>query len=165
MPKKPPEATVDAKPLAVAWPKPLYSRTQVNAAGDALIGRSSAPDEVLRARGVVNNWRAAHSLPLDSVRKDLQERVAEYGEGALVAQRLKRLSSIDAKLRRFGGMKLARMQDVGGCRAVLHQDSAGRVPELLCRHAGLRGSTQARHRVTSQRGWPTVGSCAPAVLL
>ncbi len=100
-------------------PKPLHSRTQVNAAGDALIGPSSSPDELRRARGVVNNWRAAHSLPLDRVRAELQERVARFGEDALVAQRLKRLSSIDAKLRRFGSMKLARMQDIGGCRAVL----------------------------------------------
>jgi hypothetical protein len=38
---------------------------------------------------------------------------------AIIAQRLKRLSSIDAKLRRFSGMRLAQMQDIGGCRAVV----------------------------------------------
>ena len=58
MSKRPSEAAENARPLAaatapsapaIAWPRPLYSRTQVNAAGDALIGRSSAPDQVRRA--------------------------------------------------------------------------------------------------------------------
>jgi hypothetical protein len=39
---------------------------------------------------------------------------------AIVAQRLKRLSSIDAKLRQHSSwMKLTQMQDIGGCRAVV----------------------------------------------
>jgi ppGpp synthetase/RelA/SpoT-type nucleotidyltranferase len=37
----------------------------------------------------------------------------------LVAQRVKRLSSIVAKMRRFQGLRLSQMQDIGGCRAVL----------------------------------------------
>ena len=128
MTKNPRDAPANAKPGAVSAespsptavpPRPRYSRTQVSAAGDVLIAQSSSPDDLRRARAVVNNWRAAHSLPLDQVRTELQHRVAAYGESALIAQRLKRLSSIDAKLRRFSGMKLARMQDIGGCRAVL----------------------------------------------
>lgn len=100
----------------VPWPKPVHSRTQVNAAGTALIGANSSLEDRRRARGVVNNWRAAHSLPLERVRTELQERV---GDGALVAQRLKRLPSVEAKLLRMPTMNLARMQDIGGCRAVL----------------------------------------------
>ena len=95
---------------------PTYSRAQVNAAGNALIASSTSLDGRRRARTVLNDWRAAHSLPLERVRTELQERVP--GD-AWVAQRFKRLSSIEAKLRRFGSMKLARMQDIGGCRAVL----------------------------------------------
>ena len=130
MAKKSNEATGAAKPLTAsaqlsrpsgeaAAPLPHYSRTQVNAAGDSLISPSSSPDELRQARLIVNDWRAAHSVPLDRVRMELAKRVAEYGEDALVAQRLKRLSSIDAKLRRFRSMNLARMQDIGGCRAVV----------------------------------------------
>ena len=99
--------------------RPAYSRTQVTAAGAALIDPESSLNDLRRARAIVHNWRAAHSLPLDRIRAELQERVAPLGEEALVAQRLKRLSSIDAKLRRLHNMNLARMQDVGGCRAVL----------------------------------------------
>ena len=36
-----------------------------------------------------------------------------------MAQRLKRLASVEAKLRRFPWMKVSRMQDLGGCRAIL----------------------------------------------
>ena len=114
MSKRPIEATSEA-----SSPKPLYSRARVDAAGDELIAPSSSLDELRNARSVVNNWRAAHSLPLDCIRTELQQRVAGLGEEAVVAARLKRLSSIEAKLRRFRSMRLGRMQDVGGCRVVL----------------------------------------------
>ena len=130
MSKKPNKATSDAKPLTgsarpspptgeASSPTPLYSRTQVDAAGEALIAPSSSLDDLRRVRAVVNNWRATHSVPLDCVRMELEQRVAGFGENAVVAARLKRLSSIEAKLRRFRSMRLARMQDVGGCRVVL----------------------------------------------
>ena len=99
------------------WTRPEYSRTQVNEAGATLIDPERSDPQ--QARAIVNNWRSAHSLPLDRVRSELQKRVAPFGEEALVAQRLERLSSIGAKLGRFRNMNLARMQDVGGCRAVL----------------------------------------------
>jgi Region found in RelA / SpoT proteins len=38
---------------------------------------------------------------------------------ALIAQRIKRLSSIELKLSRFPTMKLSQMQDIGGCRAIM----------------------------------------------
>lgn len=98
---------------------PEHSRNQVNAAGALLIEPVVPPEEMEWARSVVNNWRAAHSVPLDARMRKLQGAIASYGQDALVAQRLKRLSSIEGKLRRFSRMKLSQMQDIGGCRAVL----------------------------------------------
>ena len=112
-------ARSDSATVSTVRTRPEYSRTRVNAAGAALVDPASSRNALRRARAIVNNWRAAHSLPLDRVRSELQARVSPFGEEALVAQRLKRLSSIDAKLGRFRNMHLARMQDVGGCRAVL----------------------------------------------
>jgi len=40
-------------------------------------------------------------------------------QNTLIAQRIKRLSSIEAKLLRFNSMKLTQMQDIGGCRAIV----------------------------------------------
>ena len=127
--------------VPAARTQPEYSRTQVGAAGSTLIDPTSSLNDLRRARTIVNNWRAAHSLPLDRVRMELEERAAPLGEEALVAQRLKRLSSIDAKLRRFRNMNLARMQDVGGCRAVL--------PSADDVHRVARGYADrpSRHRV------------------
>ena len=121
--------------------RPEYSRTHVGAAGSTLIDPSSSLNDLRHAREIVNNWRAAHSLPLDRVRMELEERLAPLGEEALVAQRLKRRSSIDAKLRRFHNMNLARMQDVGGCRAVLPSVDAVR------RVARGYADRPSRHRV------------------
>ena len=126
---------------SMAWTAPEYSRTQVSAAGAALIDPSSSLNDLRRARAIINNWRAAHSLPLDRIRMELEERVAPLGGEALVAQRLKRRSSIDAKLRRFHNMNLARMQDVGGCRAVLPSVDAVR------RVARGYADRPSRHRV------------------
>ena len=47
------------------------------------------------------------------------KRRAGAREDILLAQRLKRLDSIAAKLKRQRGMALSRMQDFGGCRMVL----------------------------------------------
>jgi hypothetical protein len=47
----------------------------------------------------------------------------------VVAQRLKRRSSVELKLRRNPDMALSRMQDIGGCRAVLR--TVDRVDRLL----------------------------------
>lgn len=49
----------------------------------------------------------------------LHNRAKAVDPKAIVAQRLKRLSSIKGKLERFGNMQLARVQDLGGCRAIV----------------------------------------------
>ena len=72
-----------------------------------------------RAREIVGDRRASHAYPLVTLRVLLEERARRITPEALVAQRLKRLASVEAKLRRFPRMKVSRMQDLGGCRAVL----------------------------------------------
>ena len=128
----------------MTWAIPGHSRSQVNAAGAALISPSSSPETVRRAQGIVNNWRASHSVPLNAVRANLRNHVAGFGDEALIAQRLKRLSSIEAKLRRSHHMQLARMQDVGGCRAVL--PSIAGIREVVRKFERSRTSHELRRR-------------------
>ena len=109
----------------MAWTVPECSRSQVNDAGVILVDASASPPDQRRARTIVNNWRASHSFPLNALQMNLRHAVAGFGDATLVAQRLKRLSSIEAKLRRSHHMQLSRMHDIGGCRAVL--PSAGDV--------------------------------------
>jgi len=113
----------------MAWVKPQYSRTEVNTAGDAWIGESpkDAPldkilervEELHKALKVINNWRSSHSYPLHCIKMTLKTRAKRVSRHAIVAQRIKRLPSIEAKLKRWRDMKLARMHDIGGCRAIM----------------------------------------------
>jgi ppGpp synthetase/RelA/SpoT-type nucleotidyltranferase len=104
------------------WTPPKFSRQEVNAAGKCLIadenGNLSMQHEHMLE--VINNWRSAHGFPLQVLKMTLRNRAKKIDEQAIIAQRLKRLSSIDAKLRVHSDwMKLTQMQDVGGCRAVV----------------------------------------------
>lgn len=105
------------------WVTLEYSRSQVDAAGRALAAGEGTPEQVDLELDVLNNWRAAHSFPLNTIQIGLRRRAQRADPHALVAQRLKRVSSILSKLRRFPQMQLSRMQDIGGCRAVV-QDVA-----------------------------------------
>ena len=71
------------------------------------------------AMEVLANWRACHAYPINTFQATLRGE-AKHGYGkCIVAQRLKRAPSIIAKLQRFEDMQLARMQDIGGLRAIL----------------------------------------------
>lgn len=99
----------------MAWTRPLHSKMRVNRAGEAL-AQGIASEEDL---DVIGNWRSSHSFPLLTQRITLHSRAMKIDPTAIVAQRLKRLSSIALKLSLQPHMKLAQMQDIAGCRAVL----------------------------------------------
>jgi putative GTP pyrophosphokinase len=75
--------------------------------------------KIRRAEETLGQWRLRHALPLDAAGQILREKVAPIDAAALIGQRLKRTPSIVAKLKRWAGMKLSRMQDIGGLRAVV----------------------------------------------
>lgn len=108
-----------------------YSNGEVNAAGATLINLSSTTDELESALNIINDWRALHSFPLNTFQKTLRRKAKAVDAQSLVAQRIKRLSSIAAKLERYPRMSLSRMQDIGGCRAVV--SSVAHV-NILVRH-------------------------------
>ncbi|MBD1878360.1 RelA/SpoT domain-containing protein [Coleofasciculus sp. FACHB-T130] len=112
-------ASADLDDDAMAWTELQYSKTEVGKAGDTLINPSSTKEECSQALLILNNWRASHAFPLNSLQGSLRYRCNLITPEALVSQRLKRVSSITNKLSRFSGMKLNRMQDIGGCRAVM----------------------------------------------
>jgi (p)ppGpp synthase/HD superfamily hydrolase len=101
------------------WAIPQFPRNQVDKAGFTLVDPSAPDDQLEWAIGVINNWRSSHSYPLLNFRINLRRKVKTIEANALVAQRIKRLQSIKAKLQRESSMQLSQMQDIGGCRAVL----------------------------------------------
>lgn len=99
---------------------PKYSRKKVNKAGLLLANSDSiSPEEFEWASSVLANWRTAHGHPINTFQATLRDRLKRIDDNAIVAQRLKRAPAIVEKLKRFDGMKLARMQDIGGLRAIV----------------------------------------------
>ena len=101
------------------WTEPRYSRTKVDNAGACYVDPHATGAEKDAARAVINNWRSSHSYPLNTIQVNLRRAASQIDTDPTVAQRIKRLPSIRHKLERIPGMHLSRMQDLGGCRAVV----------------------------------------------
>jgi hypothetical protein len=113
----------------MAWATPEYSRRKVDQAGRTFVDSAAPPEERELALTVITNWRSSHSYPLNTVQMNLRRVATQLDHDPTVAQRIKRLPSIRHKLQRFSKMDLSRMQDLGGCRAVL--SSVDAVDELV----------------------------------
>jgi ppGpp synthetase/RelA/SpoT-type nucleotidyltranferase len=104
----------------MAWAEPKFSRELVNIAGKQLITLDQRDPLRDGALEVISNWRSCHGFPLQVIKMTLVKRAKrKVSDNALVAQRIKRLSSISLKLEHNPEMRLSQMQDIGGCRAVL----------------------------------------------
>ena len=102
------------------YAKPEYLVQEVNKAGLRLVtARDSFDVEDIDAIQIIDNWRAAHAYPAQTFYMALKRHANKVHAKALVAQRIKRLPSIIAKLAREDRMRLSQMQDIGGCRAVV----------------------------------------------
>lgn len=107
---------------------PSFSRGQVNRAGIVLLDQAANDQTKADAIALINHWRACHAYPINTFQATLRWRLRKVCSDPLVATRLKRLPSISRKLESNHGMQLARMQDVGGLRAVV--DSVVQVRKL-----------------------------------
>jgi hypothetical protein len=131
----------DAEPFSRAllasmgWATPQFTMEEIDAAGAVLASNPSsvALDEALY---VINNWRSSHAFPLNTLQMGLRRKAERIDSSHLVAQRVKRLSSIQTKLTRFPWLKLSEMQDLGGCRAVVK--SVKEVERLIESHTKSR---------------------------
>ena len=104
----------------MAWAVPLYDRKDVDDAGRKLAKLEFPVTnmEGLGALAIINNWRSSHSYPLNTFQMTLRRKGRKLERGVIVAQRIKRLESIHAKLTRQPTMRMSQMQDIAGCRAV-----------------------------------------------
>jgi len=104
----------------MAWVENSHSRGEIDRAGDRLtMGISGDLFEYFSAYNVMDKWRASHDFPLNTLQVSLRRRANRVDTDAIVAQRMKRVPSIISKLRREDRMRLSRMQDLGGCRAIV----------------------------------------------
>jgi ppGpp synthetase/RelA/SpoT-type nucleotidyltranferase len=92
---------------------PKNSKGAVNRAGEKLVKGDMTRTDIQ----IIENWRAAHNYVLNTFQASLRRRAKDSGARTPV-QRIKRLETIQNKLKRFEKMQLARMHDIVGCRIV-----------------------------------------------
>lgn len=99
----------------------VYSKSKIDKAGDLLRLPHKSVDDILVAQSldILSNWRSIHALPLDTFAKVLKLRAQKVHPEAIVAQRLKRTTSILLKIQNHKTMRLSAMQDIGGVRAIV----------------------------------------------
>lgn len=119
------------------WVAPEHSKKSVQRSGNNLINSASSTADFQ----VLSNWRASHAYPMHAIFVLLKRLTLSVAQDALVVQRLKRTPSILSKLKRESGMQLHRMEDLGGCRAVV--PTVSDVANLVSK---LRGS-RTKHRL------------------
>jgi hypothetical protein len=109
------------------WTQREYEKGQIDRAGTILVPwweGPDEPDELGELYAIVQNWRTSHGLPLNVIQAGLRWRAKRVEQNVIVAQRLKRFSSLMNKLVREPTMKLTQMQDLGGCRAIVSNVNA-----------------------------------------
>ncbi|HXH92891.1 MAG TPA: RelA/SpoT domain-containing protein [Thermoanaerobaculia bacterium] len=121
----------------------------MDSAGQTLASEEASALDRANALEVLGNWRTAHSFALNSMQLTLRKRAAAVCQKPLIAQRLKRVSSIVAKLRRFPKMNLSRMQDIAGCRAIVDT-----VDEVRCLEETYKTSRQ-KHKLVNEKDYIT----------
>jgi ppGpp synthetase/RelA/SpoT-type nucleotidyltranferase len=135
----------------MAWARLQYNQRDVNKAGEYLrqyfLSSQLNHEEYSRAIKVVNNFRVAHAFPLNTIQNNLRIRAVAINEKNIIAQRLKRISSILTKLDRFPTMDLWQMQDIGGCRAIVR--NLDDVEQLVKSYK----SSSIRHRLTNEHNY------------
>jgi len=99
--------------------RPITSKQKINQAGKILAENKPNGLTLENAITLTDQWRACHAYPINTFQSTLRRKLKKFANNPLVAQRLKRMPTIIQKLRRFPNMQLARMQDIGGIRAVL----------------------------------------------
>ena len=104
-------------------PRLTYSKNQVAKAGHII--RKNEGDHVW-AMAVIQEFRASFLYPLLSITSFISENAKIVDADSIIVRRLKRFPTILDKLSRqsldgksSNGIDLSRMQDVGGCRAIL----------------------------------------------
>ena len=128
---------------AMRFSHPEFSPDEVDWAGEHLIADAESPsfEEWNRVYSIINNWRSSHAFPLRTIRYGIYHKAKSVDPKSITVQRLKRMFSIDLKLKRFRNLKLSQMQDIGGCRAVV--STVAEVKKLV---AGYKNS-EIRHEL------------------
>lgn len=104
----------------MSWIELQHSKKAIRRAGDYLISENYDVEKFAESFEILSNWRSSHEYPVQSILGYFRKMAFQIDKNAIVVRRLKRTPSILAKLKREGGMKLDRIEDIGGCRIVVN---------------------------------------------
>lgn len=127
----------------MAWSVSKFSKGEIARAGKVLIDPNAPLQQRMTALDVMSSWRAAHAYPMHALLMMLRRKASDVDSKAVVVQRHKRAPSIIDKLSRYQKMELSRMQDIGGCRAIV---STVRDVERLNEHIQSSSTRHKLHR-------------------
>ena len=96
----------------------MISNSKIDKIGDLLKKDNSLKSSDLK---ILLDWRNSFSPILDYYYKKLKKNINQ-NNAVVLARRLKRIESIQIKLRRFKTMRLSTLQDVAGVRAILKNE-------------------------------------------
>ena len=114
-----------------------YSRNKINISGKALLAGPETGFPYTDANLMVDDWRKLHMIPLQELVAAVTRILSEAGlTAAFSSYRLKRMTSIVAKLRHNPGMGLGGLQDIGGARFVFED-----IPTLLKAQQVISGAS------------------------
>lgn len=96
--------------------KTRLSNKSIRKAGENLRHNRTRIDDL----DIISSFRTAHIQIMKMLVKTIKDKLPKP---QIIARRLKRLSSIETKLKRFENMQLDRMQDIGGVRAIFKNNA------------------------------------------
>lgn len=59
----------------MSWPVPVFSKSQVNNAGEVLISKDFDLDKWVFAYEILSNWRACHGYPINTFQATLRQKL------------------------------------------------------------------------------------------
>lgn len=96
----------------------LVSRSRVRKAGQNVKNNKATQEDYK----IISLWRSKHISIITAMVNAIKRKLNKNkSNGVIIARRLKRLSSIELKLKRFQDMQLDRMQDIAGVRIIFKE--------------------------------------------
>lgn len=96
----------------------LVSRSRVRKAGQNVKNNKATQEDYK----IISLWRSKHISIITAMVNAIKRKLNKNkSNGVIIARRLKRLSSIELKLKRFKDMQLDRMQDIAGVRIIFKE--------------------------------------------
>ena len=127
---------------------PSTSKKKINMAGKVLAESKPNGLTLDAAISIADAWRACHAYPINTFQATLRRKLKKFSNDPLVAQRLKRMPTIIEKLHRYPKMQLARMQDIGGVRAILNS-----VHDVYLLSEEYKDKSRFTHELVTERNY------------